>query len=285
MAIENILQVLRRMPRSGILLLGGTLIVFIGLIDYLTGYQISLSLFYLLPIALVCWYVSKEHGIVFALFSILVWFDVNMADKGQEFNLSILIWNAIIRLGFFLIVVSLLGKLKIALEFEKKVSRTDYLTSVANSRFFYELAEMEIERAKRHNRMFSLAYMDVDNFKKVNDNFGHKTGDLLLQTIAETIKSLLRKTDLIARLAGDEFAILLAETDNDKALETIKRIKECLNVKVREKAWPVSFSFGLITNISNPGTLAEIINKADSLMYIAKKNGKNTIECKQYNQE
>jgi diguanylate cyclase (GGDEF)-like protein len=282
MNIRNIINEFEKMNPFKLSFIGVLLVIAIGLLDYATGYKISFSLFYLLPILLGCWYVGKNSGILFAFFSSIVWAVADFAARENNFSMPILVWNAVIRLSFFIIIVLLICKLRISLDVEKKVSRTDYLTGMDNARNFYELAENELDRARRYGHNFSLAYMDVDNFKRVNDKFGHKTGDLLLKTIAGVMKGALRKTDIVARLAGDEFIILMPETDDAKAFETIKRLKSNLESCVKEKSWPVSFSFGLLTCQNIPRSVEEMIGIADGLMYSAKNDGKSTIKHKHY---
>ena len=92
-------------------------------------------------------------------------------------------------------------------------SRSDPLTGVANSRVFLELLKREIARARRYKRPLTLAYLDLDNFKSVNDILGHAMGDKVLQTVVSTVNANIRVTDVVGRLGGDEFVLLLPETD------------------------------------------------------------------------
>jgi GGDEF domain-containing protein len=110
------------------------------------------------------------------------------------------------------VVVYLLTEYKDRAEREEILARTDPLTEVANSRYLYTLAEMEIERLSRYEHPFTVAYMDIDNFKEINDRFGRRAGDELLCLVASTMQNNLRITDTVARLGGDEFIILLPET-------------------------------------------------------------------------
>ncbi|WP_051036080.1 GGDEF domain-containing protein [Stanieria cyanosphaera] len=118
-------------------------------------------------------------------------------------------WNASVRLGFFLITASLLAALKQAYEEQQKLARTDFLTELINRNFFLELLQLESLRSLRYQRPFTLAYLDIDDFKLINDRYGHHHGDKLLKIITQTIKKEIRATDIFARLVGDEFALLL----------------------------------------------------------------------------
>jgi predicted signal transduction protein with EAL and GGDEF domain len=110
-------------------------------------------------------------------------------------------WNAIVRLGFFVLATYLLPALK-AMESEKNLACTDNLTGIPDRRHFFELAETELDCSHRYKRPITLAYIDLDSFKTVNDQWGHKVGDKLLCAVVDRIKNQLRSTDIIARLGG-----------------------------------------------------------------------------------
>jgi diguanylate cyclase (GGDEF)-like protein len=155
-------------------------------------------------------------------------------------------------------------------------SRTDPLTGIANSRAFLELLKGEIERARRYHRPLTLAYLDIDNFKSVNDAFGHATGDRLLQTVVSTIITNVRVTDLLARLGGDEFALLLPETDMKAARSVIDKIRSGIVRQMASLEWSITLSIGSQTSLDARLGADELIKKADDLMYEAKSKGKNT---------
>jgi diguanylate cyclase (GGDEF)-like protein len=119
--------------------------------------------------------------------------------------------------------------------------------------------------------------MDIDDFKEVNDRFGHSVGDTLLRTITETIKSDVRSIDTVTRLGGDEFAILMPETGSEAACAVVDRIQMSLLSIVRQNNWPVTFSIGVATWTTPPHTVDEMVNRADTLMYEVKSSGKNRI--------
>jgi diguanylate cyclase (GGDEF)-like protein len=257
---------------------GFALIGVLGIIDYLTGYEISFAIFYLIPVSMVAWSVGRRAGIAVALFSALTWLISNWAAGESHSNSFVPIWNMGTRLGFFLVVVFLLVELREMLEGEKGLARTDYLTGALNVRAFDEVARQEISRARRHERPFTVAYIDVDNFKTVNDSFGHSAGDALLRTTVKVIESDLRSNDVVARLGGDEFAILLPETAYGPAATVIRRIRNRLLEEAQKRQWPVTFSIGVLTCIEPPGTVEDVIRRADALMYSVKNEGKNAIK-------
>ncbi len=164
-----------------------------------------------------------------------------------------------------------------ALEQEKRLSRIDPLTGLANRRAFYEGAEVERARSVRYVRNLSMAYIDLDNFKHVNDQFGHEMGDQLLVVVANILRSGLRQSDMAARLGGDEFAVILPETDHLGACRATSKLHELLTQAMQDNDWPVTFSMGVVTFESLPATTEEMIQKADELMYTVKHSGKNRI--------
>jgi len=170
-----------------------------------------------------------------------------------------------------------LEKLKSALEKEKDLSRKDFLTGLNNRRVFFEMGDFEARRSSRHQRALSVAYVDLDNFKQVNDTLGHQVGDDVLITVASTLQANLRSTDIIARLGGDEFAVLLPETSSQIAQHVMTKLRDQLLNDMRKCGWPVTFSIGIATFPDCTISFDEMIRHADELMYTAKKSGRNRI--------
>jgi diguanylate cyclase (GGDEF)-like protein len=264
--------------QSSLITLSLILLVLIGYLDVITGPEISFTIFYLLPISLAVWFVGRWAGVLISTASAMTWFAADWLSAAVYSHFAIPYWNAIVFFGFFLVITFILSALKTALLHEKELARTDDLTGVANRRAFFELADREVNRAGRYNRPFSMAYMDIDDFKLVNDLFGHSTGDNLLRSVTRIIKNNIRTTDTIARLGGDEFAILLPETEAEAARVVIGKVQKNLSEVMEKNGWPVTFSIGVVTHIRPPNNLDELIKKADALMYSAKNSGKNNIQ-------
>ena len=255
----------------GLLLLGG-----IAFLDYSTGVEYSFSLFYLLPISLISWTISERFGLVFAILSSCVWIAVDLWPGNRAVNLFAYAWNATARLGFFLLPVFII-RLNRAMQHERILARTDFLTGVLNTRYFRDLAQMEINRSFRYKRTFTIAFIDVDNFKTINDTFGHATGDTVLRAIATNIKIHLRKTDLVARVGGDEFVVLLTETGQQTAPIAFSKMQRALSKEMEENGWVITFSIGVLTLTAPTISVDEMLGRADQLMYVVKNNGKNNI--------
>lgn len=165
---------------------------------------------------------------------------------------------------------------------EAELARTDNLTGAVNSRFFYDLLEIEIDRFRRYKTVFSLVYIDLDNFKTINDQHGHTTGDQVLQTVVSYIKNHLRKSDIVARLGGDEFALLLPETNLEVVQTICSKIREGLLEIMQKNKWPITFSIGVLTCENVPQTPNVLIGMVDELMYSVKRHNKNGIEYSVY---
>jgi diguanylate cyclase (GGDEF)-like protein len=250
----------------------------IGFVDYVTGYEVSVSIYYLIPVGLLSWYVGAGAGIVMAVACALTGAVLDNIG-GQVYSDPVVgYWNACVTLAFFLVVNFILTAMKRAFEEVSRLARTEPLTGLCNPRAFFELADNELNRARRYKTPFSVAYFDLDNFKTVNDSLGHSTGDELLKSVAENLSTQTRTTDVVARLGGDEFAVLLPETNLDQAKAFTLRVQQTLRDLMQQANWPVTFSIGVITFVSAPPSVNEIIREADRLMYVAKNAGKNRAE-------
>ena len=254
----------------------------VGMLGLFTGYESAFSFFYLIPITLVTWFANRKLGIAASLTSAVVWLITDVAAGHSHLQPPIYVWNTLIVLSFFVLVTYLLSALKKTLEQEKEMARTDYLTGAVNSRLFAQLLQMEIDRSQRYKHPFTLAYMDIDNFKDVNDHFGHAAGDQVLRAVVDQAKKHLRKTDVIARLGGDEFAVLLPETDQESAQAALAKIQREISEGVCQDNWCITLSIGSLTCITAPQTTDEIIKIADDLMYSVKRNTKNAVKYSVY---
>lgn len=252
-------------------------VAMLGLADYLTGFHIAWSLFYLIPIFGAAWFAGRWPGILISVTSAAMWWVADVG-AGHVYPHSLIgLWNALTRLGFFAVVTWLADSLRHALERQRALARIDFTTGALNPRAFAEVLESESERCRRHGRPFSLIYLDVDDFKTINDTHGHHAGDLLLRLIADTMRRQLRGNDLVARLGGDEFAALLPETSPSDATDVVRRLKDSLLQTTREHGSPVTLSMGVVACERDPGDVDDLIRCADDLMYEVKEHGKNGI--------
>ncbi|MBN2257390.1 MAG: diguanylate cyclase [Anaerolineaceae bacterium] len=248
-----------------------------GYLDYLTGFEYCVSIFYLFPIALAAWFLGRRSALFMSSLSGAALY-VSNYFAGQNYSqIHIGYWNAIIHWAFFVIVSLLLVGIKKAIQRGEELSNTDPNTGLMNSRAFYKLTAGELARAKRYNRPYTIAYMDIDFFKQINDSLGHIEGDKVLKTVANTLRSRLRSTDLVARLGGDEFAALLPETDFTAGSLVIAKLQDHLLRAMKQHNWPVTFSIGAVTYYKFGISVMDVIKQVDQAMYAVKDSGRNNI--------
>ncbi|MBL0699997.1 MAG: diguanylate cyclase [Desulfosarcina sp.] len=166
------------------------------------------------------------------------------------------------------------------LEKLQKLAITDGLTKLHNSRHFYYAIELEIDRSNRYNHPLGLLLLDIDNFKQYNDSYGHLEGDKVLATMGRTIKTLLRTMDSAYRYGGEEFTIILPETNIAKAETVGQRIRTAIKsvqlFPVSRKPVSITISVG-VTQYSPQETISSFVQRADKAMYISKQHGKNMV--------
>ena len=267
---------LERQTRFFWVTIGIGLLCLVGIVDYWTGFEVSLSLFYLIPIALVTWYTTARLGVIFAISGAIIWLTADISSGAVHSYPFIYLWNSAIRLGFFVLTVASLKLIK-TLEQEKNIARIDYVTGLPNTRYFHDLAQREINRSFRSRNPFTTAYIDLDNFKTVNDSLGHVVGDRVLHAVADCMQRHLRSTDIVARIGGDEFAIFLPEIGSSLAKAVISKMHSKLLEDMQNNNWPVTFSIGVLTFTRAPVSVNEALNLVDQMMYSVKNKGKNNI--------
>jgi diguanylate cyclase (GGDEF)-like protein len=262
------------------------LVLLVATIDHLIPQELTLSLLYVIPLLLAAWFTGERCGVVIAILSASLWMGTELSHQATQATDSpwLLYWNMGMRLSFFLLINHLISALKGAYDREKRLARTDALTGITNRRYFTELLQAEVLRSRRYHYPLTVAYIDVDNFKAVNDQFGHGAGDLLLNLIAQCMHCQVRAIDVVGRLGGDEFAIMLPQTGPKQAQIVLPRVQQQLMQIVDHHGWPISFSIGVATFIRLPRTAKELVSQADYLMYNVKTRGKNRIEYEVYGQ-
>jgi diguanylate cyclase (GGDEF)-like protein len=236
----------------------------IGVLDYATGPYFSLTLFYLAPIWLVTASVGRAAGIMTAIACSVVSLtgDVSTTTGLLPF------WNAASRMGVFAVVALAVARLSEAHRRERELARTDQLTGLANFRWFEDQAKREMYSVRRYGGPLSLAYIDLDGFKGVNDTHGHAAGDAVLCAVADSLRAGLRPTDLIARVGGDEFVALFPHTDRESAGHALERVRATLAIDERSRG--VGFSAGITQLHDSIGSIDDVLGAADQQMYEVK---------------
>ena len=259
-------------------MLGVTLLGTIAGVDHQVRIPLlEFSVFYLIPVSFFTWFAGRRWAVLVALGSGAWVLHTNM----HEMPAPIAYWNTTILLALYLGSIVILGELRALYLRERDLSRIDPLTTLPNRRAFFEVAEIETSRARRYQHPLTLVYLDVDEFKLINDRFGHIVGDQVLRRVAMAAQTCLRRSDLAARMGGDEFTILLPETSQEAAEPILRRIQAGLRGIMEREGWPVTFSIGAVTFRTPPADVDEMIRIADEEMYRAKGEGKNQLRQKE----
>ncbi len=189
--------------------------------------------------------------------------------------------NRVISVSLFVAVLVLLVRIQTAQDELHRLSTTDPLTNALNRRRFEELAEIERRRAQRSGAPLSVLILDIDHFKRVNDQYGHAAGDEAIKALSRTCQSTLRPGDLFGRWGGEEFVIALPETNLVGALKTGERLREILAItpfNANGKTRSITVSIGAACLQRDELAVDHAINRADRALYRAKSGGRNRVE-------
>lgn len=282
------LSLITRFEERSLFFKWGVILLFmflLGWLDYLLGYEISFSIFYTLPVSLAALTLGRRYGIFYAILGGFVWLIADIL-AGQTYTSPLIaLWNALTRILFFLLTTILLTELRQALKNQHTLARTDFTTGLLNSRAFYEVMARDLALAQRHPHPTTLIYLDVDDFKTINDTYGHLVGDELLRQVAHILTHSLRASDVAARMGGDEFALLFPETNLAAAHSLTPRLRETLHVTLAPRPAPITFSLGVLTYTPPIVSLNDLLKHADDLMYEVKRGGKNGVAFAVYGEE
>lgn len=246
--------------------------------DILVGSELSFSIFYLLPITLAIFLSGPRLGVVFSVLCSLAWIYADIYS-GQSFsNVYIPVWNTLVRFGYFIFHTLILSKLITLISEVREIGFRDPLTKAFNWRYFEEFTNNMLKAAARKRSRIALAYFDVDNFKKLNDTYGHNMGDQALIMIVDSVKSEIRGEDLLARLGGDEFVLIFQDVDVTAAQEILSRVKAKVTAEIAAYQWPISLSIGCIVFNQLSSTVGPMLKQVDELMYEVKHSGKNNLK-------
>jgi len=273
---SGVLDRLDHAPPIAIALGSLLLLALIAFIDYQSGTQLSLALFYLIPIGLSAWYVGRWFGLLVVTVAGVAW----TANELMEFLPDyawMLYWNIVIRVALFLIVASLLSSLRLQLQEVSMQASTDPLTGLFNRRYLYARIQDEIHRAQRYRHPLTLVCIDIDDFKKLNDRHGHQYGDAVLQGLGEVLHGHTRQSDVPARIGGDEFAVLLVETDARMGRDAAEKLQQALRTHLAAPGPTATFSLGAVTFLEPPLDIDQMFRLADEQLYRAKNEGKDQL--------
>lgn len=246
-------------------------------VDWLVPPVFPALLAYLVPVSLATWYWGAVVGLTVTAASAATWYGVSQAaEAGQQSTYFAELSHGLSHFLLYTVIVLLISRFRTAYGHEQRRSRTDRLTGLLSRAGFEEAITTEFARSRRYRHAVSVVYFDLDNFKQVNDTWGHETGDTLLREVGAVLRRHLRRSDLAGRLGGDEFGLLLTETDAKAARPAVESLRQHLMEEIPRR-FPVSFSIGVASYALPPETSTEALDLADRLMYEAKRHGKDRI--------
>jgi diguanylate cyclase (GGDEF)-like protein len=265
--------------RAAMVLLATATIAVMAWLDSRYGSFISFTALYLIPVAVVAWYIGRSGGRVAALVAGVAKVAADLFTAVAPHPAIVVIWDAATIIVLSMVIGEVLTRLHSALDAEHDLARTDALSGLPNTRSFHELAVIELERARRYHRTFTIAVMDLDHFKSVNDTLGHDVGDRLIRDVAHALRTNLRRVDVVARLGGDEFTLMLPETDAEQAQVALSHVRIALRGLDDVYGPDVKASIGAVTFRAAPETVGDMLRLADTAMYRAKAAGRDRIEA------
>jgi diguanylate cyclase (GGDEF)-like protein len=269
----KVTKFLERRSKLTVVMIAIALSISVGALDLATSIEMHFLLLYLIPIFLGGWFVSRDVGVYLAIFGSVVWFVTDSLGGRAYSSPWIAYWNLLMRTGVFVIFAITQASLKSKIEELSHLANRDFLTGLPNDRAFYELAAEEIKCAVGLEPM-TLACIDVSGIELVNQRLGYPAGDQMMCTIARTIRQNVERPDLVGRLAGTSFAVLLPKTASSGANKVLQHLHDMLKAERRKHSQPLNFYISAVACPKAPRTVAELIQEADSQM-IRTKNAKN----------
>lgn len=264
-----------------------------GVADYATGPDFGFSLLYLLPVSLLAWRVDTRRAVAIAGLAAAFWVRADAAHRGFT---AVGLWNGFTRLCMYVALAALIARVRAdrdrmadlnvrlgeLLEQEQRLARTDALTGVANSRSFREALTRGIARAGRDGTPLAVACVDLDNFKALNDTQGHAAGDRVLRAVAEGLTRVARSADVVARIGGDEFAVLLHDCDEAGAHLVAGRMLQELTIVMTAVGLGADKRLGASVGVAcfrePPADPDAALGAADRALYDAKARGKGQMQ-------
>lgn len=273
----RLLMLSRRLPDRRAIEAGSGLLLVAVALDILVASEVSPWLLYLAPVVVMGWIGRRRWAYVTVFLSVFsaVMIEIFLtptADLGW-----VTIWNGVSILFLLGLPAAALTSLSERIGHEERFAAADALTGLPNRGSFTAKLDDELARTSRYGHAFTLAYIDLDGFKAVNDLQGHDTGDDLLRGVAAALRASTRQTDVLGRLGGDEFAVLLPETTFGAGGAVLEKVRDKLLATMKRDNWPVTFSIGSVTFEAPVETSREALHVADKAMYEVKRSGKDGI--------
>lgn len=261
-----------RLGERGVFIASIVLICVIYWLDIEAGVDVRCRILYVFPLTAIALHSERMRKVLFGL-ALAVFCEIASLLSSHFSPAATFIDGLIAVAGLSLVVVLARAARKHYLE-TLVLATTDPLTKLHNRRSFESIGEMELARQRRYGEIFSLAIVDLDGFKKLNDSRGHHVGDLALKLLADVLRENTRQSDSIARLGGDEFAILMPVTRNSDCAELCQQLSGTIASRMADAGFPITASIGHATFERAPESMVEALQEADKAMYAAKASGK-----------
>ncbi|HEY9518704.1 MAG TPA: GGDEF domain-containing protein, partial [Gemmatimonadales bacterium] len=207
----------------------------------------------------------------------VLWTLVDVTGRPVRSQPGLIVWNAAVELMFFSGLAILVSFMARQADNLRSLAREDALTGVANRRAFFGALTNAVDLAGRREGAWTITYVDLDDFKQINDRLGHNTGDDVLRAVAGTLKAATRRVDVVARLGGDEFGVLMPDTDQAQAETAVRKLQALLDAAMTEGGWPITFSIGATTFLAAPASPDAALAVADAQMYEVKHESKAAV--------
>lgn len=236
--------------------------------------DIRIGLFYLVPVLVATWFEGAVWGGVCVVATVTLRMALEVAQAGTPFVLAALHQSSfVVVAGTAMFGFRRMRRTQDELE---RLATHDHLTGALNSTAFTRRLADELQRNRRYRRPGALLYLDLDNFKSLNDAHGHQTGDAVLRLAADALRHAVREVDVVGRLGGDEFAVLMPETDGALAAAASRRLSDGLR-QAFDGPPSVTASIGIVSFVDTAATAEDLLRRVDQAMYQAKRAGKNQV--------
>jgi len=265
-----------RLRRALRLIAWATLAAGVFVLNVRTPDDLRLGILYVVPVLLAASSDGLGWGIAFALATALLRFGVGIDQMPLDTSLQVRILNEVAYLTVVGVAIAGLSQLRRTQSQLQLLATHDPLTTVLNARAFASQVAQELGRNRRYGRPLALIYLDLDDFKKINDAHGHATGDAVLRLVADAMRGAVRQADVVGRLGGDEFGVLMPETDGSLAHAVANRLAAGIRTVFRGTP-SVTASIGVVAVSGTEAGSDELLRKADQAMYEAKRAGKDRV--------
>ncbi len=263
--------------RRALRLVGGAVLV--GIVYWLNQHtppDVRLGILYVVPVLLATWHDGLAWGAAFALGTSLLRYLIGVEQMPPETPTAVQIGNEAAYLVVVGVAMAGLAQLRRTQRALELLAARDPLTGALNAAAFADRLGQELDRNRRYSRPLALLYLDLDDFKAVNDRHGHHTGDAVLRLVADATRGAVRQSDVVGRLGGDEFAVLMPETEGPVAHAAATRLAS--SIRTVFKGTPsVTASIGVVSMLGAAAGPDALLQRADAAMYEAKRAGKDRV--------